>query len=320
MAPLRQGIVDQIASGGKRLRAALAVLACELFGEPPATALDFAAAIEHLQNASLIHDDIADGDRQRRNQIATWAKHGIGHAVNIGDGFLPLVTLAIVEAPYAEAVKLQLFRLLAECGLEMVEGQALDLSFRAKRGVSLEEYFDCTAKKTGALLSLATIGGAVIGGGGDEHLMLLREFARLAGVAFQIRDDLLDIEGTKGRQPGSDVLEGKLTILAVHAGLNANPRQRARLFAILAKPRAVKSSADLPGPSICIGILGRRRTRAALATRSSRRRRSTSIACRTARQSTDYSDSAATSDLDAVNHRIHRRPVRSDQHSGRRPL
>lgn len=245
MAPLRQGIVDQIASGGKRLRAALAVLACELFGEPPATALDFAAAIEHLQNASLIHDDIADGDRQRRNQIATWAKHGIGHAVNIGDGFLPLVTLAIVEAPYAEAVKLQLFRLLAECGLEMVEGQALDLSFRAKRGVSLEEYFDCTAKKTGALLSLATIGGAVIGGGGDEHLMLLREFARLAGVAFQIRDDLLDVEGTKGRQPGSDVLEGKLTILAVHAGLNANPRQRARLFAILAKPRAVKSSADL---------------------------------------------------------------------------
>ena len=243
--PLRTGITTQVAAGGKRLRAALAIIASELFGEPAGTCLDFAAAIEHLQNLSLIHDDIADGDRERRSQTAMWVRHGVGHAVNIGDGFLPLVTLSILEAPYADAVKLRLFQLLAEYGLEMVEGQTLDLNLRAKTDVSLQDYFDCTAKKTGALLSLATVGGALIGGGRDEHLVLLREFSTLAGVAFQIRDDLLDVEGGKGRRCGSDVLEGKRTILTVHAAQHAGHRRRAKLFAILDKPRAAKSPAEV---------------------------------------------------------------------------
>ena len=243
--PLRAGITAQVVGGGKRLRAALAIIASELFGEPAAACLDFAVAIEHVQNLSLIHDDIADGDRERRSQMTMWVRHGVGHAVNIGDGFLPLVTLSIVEAPYTDAVKLRLFRLMAEYGLEMVEGQALDLNLRAKRAVTLQDYVDCTAKKTGALLSLATLGGAVIGGGREEHLVLLREFSTLAGVVFQIRDDLLDVEGGKGRRRGSDILEGKRTILTVHAAQHAGARRRARLFAILDKPRGAKSSADV---------------------------------------------------------------------------
>ena len=243
--PLRPGIGAQIASGGKRIRAALAVLSCSLFGEPEARGLPFAAAIEHLQNASLIHDDVADGDEERRHQKSMWARHGVGHAVNIGDAFLPLVTLSILEAPYTEAVKLRLFRLIAEYGLEMVEGQALDLNLRARTAVSLEQYFECTTKKTGALLSLATVGGGVIGGGREEHLLLLREFSALAGVAFQIRDDVLDLEGGKGRRRGSDVLEGKRTILTVHAAQHAGARHRARLYAILDKPRGAKSAGDV---------------------------------------------------------------------------
>jgi len=234
-----------LASGGKRLRAALAVTSCALFGEPESYALEFAAAIEHLQNVSLIHDDIADGDRERRNEKAMWVRHGIGQAVNIGDGFLPLVMRSIVEGPYTDAVKLRLFYLLAEYGLEMVEGQTLDLNLRSKTNVSLAEYFDCTAKKTGAFLSLATVGGGVIGGAREEQLVLLREFSTLAGVAFQIRDDVLDLEGRKGRRLGSDVLEGKRTILTVHAAQHAGPRRRARLYAILNKPRSAKTAAEV---------------------------------------------------------------------------
>jgi geranylgeranyl pyrophosphate synthase len=243
--PLRLAIGAQIASGGKRLRAALAVTSCALFGAPEARALEFAAAVEHLQNVSLIHDDIADGDGERRNQKAMWVRHGVGQAVNIGDGFLPLVTLSILEASCSERVKLRLLHLVAAYGLEMVEGQTLDLNLRAKTDVSLEEYFDCTAKKTGALLSLAIVGGGVIGGGADEHLVRLREFSTLAGVAFQIRDDLLDLDGGKGRRRGSDVLEGKRTILTVHAARHADRRRRARLYAILDKPRAVKSPPEV---------------------------------------------------------------------------
>ena len=243
--PLRPGMGAQIASGGKRIRAALAVLSCALFGEPETRGLEFAAAIEHLQNASLIHDDVADGDEERRHQKSMWARHGIAHAVNIGDAFLPLVTLSIVEAPYPDAVKLRLFQLMAEYGLEMIEGQTLDLNLRRRTDVTLEQYFDCTAKKTGALLSLATVGGGVIGGGSEEHLVLLREFSALAGVAFQIRDDVLDLEGGKGRRRGSDVLEGKRTILSVHATQHAGPRRRERLYAILDAPRIAKSAADV---------------------------------------------------------------------------
>lgn len=245
VAPLRPGISAQIASGGKRLRAALAVISSELFGEPEWAGLEFAAAVEHLQNVSLIHDDIADGDDRRRNQQSMWVRHGIGQAVNIGDGFLPLATLSILEAPHTDAVKLRLFHLLAEYGLELVEGQTLDLNLRTKKNVSLQDYFDCTAKKTGALLSLATVGGGVIGGGSEEHLVLLREFSTLAGVAFQIRDDLLDLEGGKGRRRGADVLEGKRTILTVHAAQHANGRRRERLYAILDKSRAAKSPEDV---------------------------------------------------------------------------
>jgi geranylgeranyl pyrophosphate synthase len=227
------------------LRAALSVISCALFGASESRALEFAAAIEHLQNVSLIHDDIADGDDERRNEAAMWVRHGIGQAVNIGDGFLPLVTLSILEAPYADAVKLRLFHLLAEYGLEMVEGQTLDLNLRSRTDVSLEDYFECTAKKTGALLSLATVGGGVIGGGREEHLVLLREFSTLAGVAFQIRDDVLDFDGQKGRRRGSDVLEGKRTILTVHAAQHSGPKRRARLYTILDKPRAAKSPSDV---------------------------------------------------------------------------
>ena len=75
--------------------------------------------------------------------------------------------------------------------------------------------------------------------------MLLREFSTLAGVAFQIRDDLLDVAGDKGRPTGSDVREGKRTILAVHAGLHASPKNRAKLFAILDKPRTRTSIRDV---------------------------------------------------------------------------
>ena len=245
VSPLRSGMAAQVAGGGKRLRAALAVMACELFDEHAAVALDFAAAIEHLQNVSLIHDDIADGDRERRNQTAMWVRHGLGHAINIGDAFLPVVTLAIVEAPYTDEVKLRLFRLLGDYGLEMVEGQALDLNLRLTTDVSLDTYFECAAKKTGALLSLAAVGGGVVGGGREEHLLLLREFSTLAGVAFQIRDDLLDIGGDKGRPLGSDVLEGKRTILTAHAALHAPARDRTKLFAILDKPRPRKTTRDV---------------------------------------------------------------------------
>lgn len=243
--PLRKGLNYQIMTGGKRIRAALCVATCELFGTSYQRALSYAAAIEHLQNFTLIHDDIADGDTLRRYRESIWKKFGIAHGINIGDVFVPFASLAILDSAYSEKVKLGLLRLVSECGLEMVEGQTLDINMRKKNSVKVEEYMDCTEKKTGAFLAMATVGGAIIGGADKKSLAALRNFSLLAGTAFQIKDDVLDIEGYKGRDIGSDILEGKRTLLVIHAAHEASEADRSRLFQILNKNRLAKTPEDV---------------------------------------------------------------------------
>ena len=243
--PLRAGVASQVASGGKRLRAALCVASCELFGTPYTYGLDFAAAIEHIHNFTLVHDDIADGDEQRRSSPSMWKRHGIAHAINIGDVFVPLAARSILDARYPDLVKLRLLKLTAEHAMEMAEGQNLDLNLRHNTNARYEDYVACAMKKTGAFLALATVGGGVLGGAGPGDLKRLREFARLGGVSFQIRDDVLDMRGDKGRASGSDVREGKRTLMVLHAARSASDKERHRLYAILDKPRRATSTADI---------------------------------------------------------------------------
>jgi geranylgeranyl pyrophosphate synthase len=234
---LRAGVAAQIHTGGKRIRAALCVVCCELFGADYMRALAYAAAIEHIQNLTLIHDDIADGDTERRSRPALWKQYGVPHAINIGDAFIPLASLSILRALYPDAVKLKLLDIVAQYGLEMTVGQSIDINLRTRETFSVADYITCTRMKTGAFLAMAVVGGGLIGGGSPAHLELLRRYARLAGVAFQIKDDSLDLTGGKGRQIGSDIVEGKITVHAVYAMNNSTPEERVRLRRILAKSR-----------------------------------------------------------------------------------
>jgi geranylgeranyl pyrophosphate synthase len=198
-----------------------------------------------MQNFTLVHDDIADGDTLRRSQESIWKQFGVPHGINIGDMFVPLVALSILRAPYSDRVKLQLLQTVADFGLEMAVGQALDINLRSNDSPRVDDYLTCTRKKTGAFLAIATVGGAIVGGASDAQKRLLRDFALLAGIAFQIKDDIIDLDGFKGRQRGSDILEGKRTLLVIHASRNASPIQRRRLFGILNKPRHLNSNADV---------------------------------------------------------------------------
>jgi geranylgeranyl diphosphate synthase type I len=234
---LKEGVSFQVMGGGKRIRAALCTTVCEIFCGSSEPALNFAAAIEHLQNFSLVHDDIADGDHERRGRESAWRRFGVAHAINIGDVFIPLSALAILEAAYTAQTKVALLRVLSELGLLVTEGQGLDINLRRNDAPTPEDYVACTRKKTGAFFAMAAVGGGIIGGAEPRDLERLRAFALQAGVAFQIRDDALDVIGGKGRPMGSDVLEGKRTLMVAYAAERSAPRDRARLFEILNRPR-----------------------------------------------------------------------------------
>jgi geranylgeranyl pyrophosphate synthase len=242
---LKEGVVFQVLGGGKRIRAALCAAVCEIFGGSYGPALGFAAALEHLQNFTLVHDDIADGDDERRGRESAWKRFGLAHGINIGDAFVPLAGSAILDTDLDPEIKIRLFRVLSEYGLEVVEGQSLDINLRADRAPSEAAYVACTAKKTGAFFAIAIVGGGVIGGATAHQLDELGAFAREAGVAFQIKDDLLDVVGGKGRRLGSDVAEGKRTVLAAYAYERATEREQRRLVDVLDLPRDRTTESDI---------------------------------------------------------------------------
>ena len=122
---LREGVLFQMTGGGKRIRAAMCTTACEIFCGSFQPALGFAAAIEHLHNCSLVHDDIADGDQARRGREV-----GVAHAINIGDVCIPLGALAVLEAAYSARTKVALFQVLSELGLLVAQGQCMDIDPR----------------------------------------------------------------------------------------------------------------------------------------------------------------------------------------------
>jgi geranylgeranyl pyrophosphate synthase len=242
---LKDGVTYQIRTGGKRIRAALCATSCELFSGSYLRALSFASAIEHLQNFMLVHDDIADGDEERRAQESIWRRFGIGHGINIGDIFVSLSALSVLESTYSPELKLKLLHIISQYGLEIAEGQSLDINLRSTDSPTVDAYLRCTQKKTGSFMAMATVGGAVIGGANEDQIGNLRAFGRRAGIAFQIKDDVLDINGDKGRTIGSDIMEGKRTLLVIHAATNCLPLERRRLFRILNKPRSAKTLADV---------------------------------------------------------------------------
>jgi geranylgeranyl pyrophosphate synthase len=245
IAGLKDGVVAQIKTGGKRLRAGLCIVACEMFGGEALRALPFAAAIEHLQNFTLVHDDIADGDDERRSQPSIWKRYGVPHAITIGDAFIALGCLSILDSPYPAEVKVALMKLVAERGLQIAAGQTMDVNFRDRETVDIQDYIDSTALKTGAFLALALEGGALLGGASEWHTERLGKFAAIAGVAFQIKDDLLDFTGAKGRTVGADIAEGKMTAVAIHALRSAEPDDARRLRGILRARRHATSRADI---------------------------------------------------------------------------
>jgi geranylgeranyl diphosphate synthase type I len=211
------------AGGGKMLRPALCLLCCEAMHGDWRRALPAAAALEFLHNFSLIHDDIEDDSPYRHGRETVWRLWGQAQAINVGDGMFALAHLALLRLADGGVSPDQVMRaaaMLNEASLRLCEGQHLDLTFEKRAEVGSGEYLSMVEGKSASLMAASTGIGAVVGNASSEVVESLREFGRLVGFAFQIRDDILGIWGDAaetGKPAGDDVRARKKSFPIVFA-------------------------------------------------------------------------------------------------------
>ena len=220
-------------NGGKRHRPLICFAACAAVGGDIYKAASAAAAIEHFHTAALIHDDIADEATLRRGEPCMHLTEGIGLAINAGDLALSLVNGSVMkDSSLTDAVKVRVVTELVEMTRRTIEGQALDLGWaRDERyDITPEDYLVMATHKTAHYSGAVPLAiGAIIGGGSETEIEALRNYGLDTGLAFQIQDDLLNIEGdpeTMGKDFCSDITEGKRTLMVVHALQNSINRDR----------------------------------------------------------------------------------------------
>ncbi len=208
-------------AGGKRLRPVFALAFSEAVGGTSEMALPGACAVEMVHTYSLIHDDLPcmDDDDYRRGRLTCHKVYGEDMATLAGDALLTAAFRVLSEAEGDPLRLLQCVRILSCCAGEngMVAGQVLDMEGE-KRALNEEELRLVHRHKTGDLISAACQMGAVLGGGTPEQVRSAGEFARALGMAFQIRDDMLDEIGSQeelGKPVGSDDANGKSTFVSL---------------------------------------------------------------------------------------------------------
>ena len=189
-------------AGGKRLRPIFAFEFCRLCGEDWKTAAPFAGAIEMIHTYSLIHDDLPcmDNDDYRRGRLTNHKVYGEAMAVLAGDDLLTdaFALASTAQLPNPADMALAIGVLSENAGsLGMVGGQVLDI-LSEERECSEQEVLDIQSRKTGALINAACVLGAIAGGAGEEQINAAAGFAGCLGLAFQIRDDMLDVIGDAG--------------------------------------------------------------------------------------------------------------------------
>ena len=231
------------ASGGKRMRPLLGLLAYASITGEHQRALPGAAAVELGHNFSLVHDDIEDGDVERRHRPTLWTIHGVPQAINTGDTLFSLSRIALhrlTDLGFPDRTVLRLMRLYDETCLALCEGQYLDIAMSASDGLmSVELYFDMIGRKTAALIAGSIEAGAVLATSDEEVIARYRalRLGARAGIPAQRRPARhLGPEQATGKEP-SDVAHRKKTLPVIYAWEHAGPEDRARLVELYALDR-----------------------------------------------------------------------------------
>lgn len=246
-------VTDYPSRGGKGFRPGLCLASCAAWGGDPADAVRSAASLELFHNAFLVHDDIEDESEERRGRPTLHALHGIPIAVNVGDAMNVLSIRPLMDNArhLGRRVAWQIFAEVEHMVRESVEGQAMELGWVRDNALELEprDYLRMILKKTCWYTCIHPLRiGAIIGTVGAVDPDRFNRFGYFMGAAFQIQDDVLNLYGEReryGKEIGGDILEGKRTLMLIHALNTASTRDRARLGRFLARPRRDRSPEDV---------------------------------------------------------------------------
>jgi len=204
--------------GGKRLRPALCLLACDMVGGDIIKAIPPAMGIEIFHNFTLLHDDIMDEAPIRRGKPTVHQKWNSNVAILSGDTMMALAYEHIMKAP--REVMQEVFSVFNKTAIEVCEGQQYDMNFESQKVVLISDYIEMIRLKTAVLLAGSLKIGAIIGGASNEDADNLYLFGENLGIAFQLKDDLLDAfsdEDKFGKKTGGDILTNKKTFLYLKA-------------------------------------------------------------------------------------------------------
>jgi octaprenyl-diphosphate synthase len=209
---------------GKQMRPLLVFLTARLNGEIVESTYIAATCIELLHTASLVHDDVVDDAHERRGSLSINALWNSKIAVLLGDYLLSTGMHICVEKS-----RYDMLEIISEAVKSMAEGELLQLQKARKLNIKEEDYYKIIISKTAALLSACTACGARSVTEDPETIQLMKDFGENIGIAFQIRDDILDYEGTglTGKTVGNDIKEKKITLPLIHAlEQSANSKKR----------------------------------------------------------------------------------------------
>ena len=238
-ATLYEPIRYIMALGGKRIRPLLTLLGAQLFTDDLAPAMRPALATEVFHNFTLLHDDLMDQAPLRRGQATVHEKWNPNVAILSGDVMLVRAYELLFDVP--PALLPTVLRKFSQAAAEVCEGQQWDMNFETETQVSIAQYLDMIRLKTAVLLGFCLEVGALLGGAPAAEADRLRRFGTAIGVAFQLRDDLLDVYGdaaTFGKRVGGDIVADKKTFLLLTAQAQASPAQRAVLARHVGQPGA----------------------------------------------------------------------------------
>lgn len=234
----------QLGQGGKRLRATIALAVYQAFGKNPVDVAPFAAAMELLHNATMVHDDLQQKDISRRGKEAAWVAFGTDQAVNLGDGLFYAALKCLRELGFPAAVRDQLTQMIVDYMLGIVRAQVSDRTVQSTGDAGPDAWLKLSRDRIGGLFKMAVVGAAVLAGADQVTCKRVEACGEHLGVIFMVQDQLLDLMGAEPGQRGHAVVDGKLNLLTTYALHAAGQPDGRELWELLQKPANETTDAD----------------------------------------------------------------------------